>query len=73
MSNGNLIDVHVHVGLVGNRWPEWGRMTDWYRQQLGFKIFLMFAGVKPAEVSDTQLTEAVIKTIETSKMDGVVC
>ncbi|OGU59498.1 MAG: hypothetical protein A2X64_08270 [Ignavibacteria bacterium GWF2_33_9] len=73
MSNGNLIDVHVHVGLVGNRWPEWGRMSKWYRDQVGFKIFLKFAGIKPEEVSDTHLTEAIIKTIDSSKMDKVVC
>lgn len=75
MSNGNLklIDVHVHVGLLGNRWPQWGKLSEWYRQQLGYKIFLMFAGIKPDQVSDTLLTETVIKAIDTSTMDKVVC
>lgn len=73
MSDGNLIDNHIHVGLVGNHWPKLGKMSEWYREQLGFKIFLMFAGVKPEEVSDTHLTEAIIKTIDSSLVDKVVC
>ena len=72
-SNLKLIDAHVHVALLGNRWPKWGRMSEWYRQQITYKIFLLFAGLKPDEVSDTVLHETVVKTIDTCAMDNVVC
>ena len=68
-----LIDVHVHVGLMGNRWPELGGFSEWYRQQLTFKIFLLFAGIEPDKVSDTSLHETVLKTIKSSGMEKVVC
>jgi hypothetical protein len=68
-----LIDVHVHVGLLGNRWPQWGRLSEWFRQQTTYKIFLLFAGIKTDQASDTTLHEAVVKTINNSSMDNVVC
>lgn len=68
-----LIDVHVHVGLLGNRWPQLGRMSEWYRQQTTYKIFLLFAGLKADLVSDTVLHETIVKTINNSGMDKVVC
>ena len=75
MSNSvpKLIDDHVHVGLLGNRWPEWGRLSEWYRQQLTYKIFLLFAGIEADKVSDTYLHENTVKTINTSCMEKVVC
>lgn len=75
MSNSKLrlIDAHVHVGLLGNRWTKWGRLSEWYRQQTTYKIFLLFAGIKPDQVSDTLLHETTVKTINNSSMDNVVC
>ncbi|MBK7632750.1 MAG: hypothetical protein IPJ23_19100 [Ignavibacteriales bacterium] len=75
MSNPELklIDIHVHVGLIGNKWPDMGYMSAWYRQQLTFKIFLLFAGIKAENVSDTILHDVIVRTIETSMMDKVVC
>lgn len=73
MSNSNLIDVHVHVGLLGNRWPHLGRLSEWYRQQITYKIFLLFAGIPEDKVSDTTLHEAALKTINNSSLDKVVC
>lgn len=73
MSIKNLIDVHVHVGLLGNRWPEWGNMTAWYCQQTTYKIFLLFAGIPEEKVSDTFLHETLVRTIETSSVEKVVC
>ena len=40
-----VIDVHVHVGLVGDRWPRWGRMSEWYRRQITYRVFLLFARI----------------------------
>jgi hypothetical protein len=67
------IDSHVHVGLVGNRWPELGGLSSWYRQQLVFRIFLLYAGIDPHDVSDTVLHEATLRTIGTCGLDRVVC
>lgn len=72
-SQPKLIDIHVHAGLLGNRWPEWGRMTDWYRSQTTFKIFLLYAGLKPEQISDTVLHEKAVETINSCRMDNVVC
>ena len=67
------IDVHVHVGLVGDQWPQWGHLSEWYRKQLTYKIFLLYAGIKPGEVSDSFLHQKMINTISASNMNKVVC
>ena len=72
-TQSKLIDIHMHVGLLGNRWPEWGQMTDWYRSQTAFKIFLLYAGLEIENVSDTVLHEKAVETINSCCMDNVVC
>ena len=67
------IDGHCHVGLVGDTYPEWGGMSDWYRKQLTFKIFLAFARIDPDRVCDRVLREETIATISTSGIERVVC
>jgi hypothetical protein len=69
----NIIDAHVHVGLLGDRWPEWGRFSDWYRQQLSFRIFLLYARLKPEQVCDAVLRERTAEIISTCALDNVVC
>jgi predicted TIM-barrel fold metal-dependent hydrolase len=69
----NVIDAHFHVGLLGDRFPEWGRLSDWYRRQLQFKVFLLYTRVKQSELCDDKMVEETIKTIAESKMDRVVC
>jgi hypothetical protein len=73
MPDAKVIDAHVHVGLVGDRWPEWGRFSEWYRQQLTFKIFLLYAHLKPDQVCDTVLRETTVRIISTCGLDNVVC
>ena len=69
----NIIDVHFHVGLAGDKWPQMGGMSSWYREQIVFKIFLLYADLKPQDVCDEKLDEAILNAIRTTKVDKVVC
>lgn len=68
-----IIDMHFHVGLVGDKYPQYGQMSSWYKDQLVFKIFLLFAGIKPEEVCDQVLMDKTLDTIDRSFVDQVVC
>jgi predicted TIM-barrel fold metal-dependent hydrolase len=72
-SRGKLIDMHVHVGLLGDEYPQWGRLSEFFQQQLAFKIFLLYGRVKPNELSDRVLRAAALQTIDESAVDHVVC
>jgi len=72
MSN-NIIDMHFHVGLLGDKYPKLGKMTPEYRKKLVFKIFLLYAGIKENEVSDEILEKKTEEIIKKSKIDYVVC
>ena len=37
-----IIDMHCHVGLIGDTWPELGCMSDEYRKTLTYQIFLLY-------------------------------
>jgi predicted TIM-barrel fold metal-dependent hydrolase len=71
--NPKVIDIHLHVGLLGDRWKEWGCMSPEYRKKTVYEVFLFFSGVNPNQVSDTLLREKTLKTIATSHLDKVVC
>ncbi len=68
-----IIDGHVHVGLVGDKWPTWGYTSPWFRRQFVYQVFLLYAGLKPEEVSDDVLHEKAVSTIADSDVDAVVC
>ncbi|MFA5832123.1 MAG: hypothetical protein WDA22_01480 [Bacteroidota bacterium] len=67
------IDMHVHVGLLGDQWGGLGKMSDWFTRQPVFKIFLLYARIDPDIVCDQVLHEKTIETINTSTLDRVVC
>jgi hypothetical protein len=69
----DIIDVHFHVGPAGDKWPQWGGMSSWYRDQIVFKIFLLYADLKPQDVRDEKLDEAILRAIRTTIVDKVVC
>jgi predicted TIM-barrel fold metal-dependent hydrolase len=69
----DVIDVHFHVGLLGDRFSQWGSLSAWYRKQLQFKAFLLYTRVRQDELCDERMMEETLKTIESSRMDGVVC
>jgi predicted TIM-barrel fold metal-dependent hydrolase len=68
-----LIDMHVHVGRIGKVRPEWGQMSDWYRRQAVYKVFLLYLRVDEEDLTDNLMREMTIQTIETSGIDQVVC
>jgi len=68
-----IIDAHMHIGLVGDRWPQWGKFSDEYRKSTVFKSFLTFVQVSAHEVRDETLHERTVKTIGESQVDQVVC
>lgn len=71
--NEKTVDVHVHVGLRGDRWPHWGRFSPAYQKQIPFQVFLLYGRLKPSEVNDQNLRDATLNTIASSKVPKVVC
>jgi predicted TIM-barrel fold metal-dependent hydrolase len=72
-SDYEVVDMHFHVGLVGDRWKELGGMSKEYRSDLTFKIFLMYVRLDGDQVSDTVLKQRTLETIDSSVVDKVVC
>ena len=68
-----IIDIHMHVGLIGDKWPEMGRMSACYRQQLTYKIFLLYAGISPDDACDQALWDKTVDTLNSCDLDHVVC
>ena len=68
-----VVDVHCHVGLLGDEHPEWGCMLDWFRRKLVYKVFLLYAGVDPQDVTDTLLRTKTVELLNESQLDHIVC
>lgn len=68
-----VVDMHCHVGLLGNEHPHWGKMSDWYTRQTVYKAFLIYGRMDAGDVSDRTLREATERAISESKVDHVVC
>ena len=54
----DAIDIHCHVGLLGDEHPQWGKMPEWFREQLVYQVLLLYAGIDPQDVSDHTLRAA---------------
>jgi predicted TIM-barrel fold metal-dependent hydrolase len=72
-NGGEIIDMHLHVGLVGNEWGHWGFMSEDYRRGLVYKTFLLYARIDEDRVCDRLLREKTLEVIATSGLDKVVC
>lgn len=72
-SNDKVVDMHFHVGLVGDRWKELGGMSREYRRDLTFKVFLMYVRLDEDKVCDDVLKQRTLETIDSSVVDKVVC
>jgi predicted TIM-barrel fold metal-dependent hydrolase len=72
-ASGKVVDVHCHVGLLGDEVPQWGRMSEWYTRQTVYRIFLLYGHLDPEDVSDRTLREATERSIGESKVDHAVC
>jgi predicted TIM-barrel fold metal-dependent hydrolase len=67
-----VVDIHTHVGIVGDGvFKGLGSLSAWYRKQLSFKIFLLYAGVRADQVTDQGLHAKTIETISTCGLYGV--
>ena len=73
ISVNEVIDSHMHVGVMGDKWPTMGKLSGWFRQQLTFKIFLLYARVPPDEACDTVLHAAIVRVITSSGVNRTVC
>ncbi len=62
---GKTIDIHFHVGLLGDSSPRLGAFSNFFKSQLTYKIFLAYARLKEP-VSDRILREATERIIESS-------
>jgi predicted TIM-barrel fold metal-dependent hydrolase len=67
------VDMHVHVGVLGEPGSESGFISREMQAGLTFKIFLLYARIPPAEVSDARFRAAVRQVIQGSTLDRVVC
>jgi len=68
-----VIDVHVHVGLKGDKWRELGHFSETYQNELVYEIFLLYVRIKKEDVTDIKLREKTLEIIEHSGLDKVVC
>ncbi len=69
-----IIDCHMHVGLLGNEWPHYGRFSDWYKQQITYKVFLLYGDLPPDQATDTKLHETLIRVLSTTEVvNRIVC
>jgi len=67
-----VVDMHVHVGLVGDRWPQWGRMSAEYRSSLVYKTFLVYGRIPEDNVCDEVLRRKTLEVVAESSVDYVV-
>lgn len=75
MQNGEnkIVDMHCHVGLVGDGEPRLGNLSDSFRLELVYKTFLLYAGLKEDEASDLTFRQATENLINETELDHVVC
>jgi len=69
------IDMHVHVAVLGDdpAFADYGAISPWMRQQLSFRIMLLYGHIDHDQVSDSVLRATVLKTVLESSLDQVVC
>ena len=69
-----IVDCHMHVGLIGNEWPQFGRFSDWYKEQITYKVFLLYNDIPPEKATDAKLHEAIVRTLSTTMtVNRIVC
>jgi len=69
---GQVIDMPVHVGLRGNKWPAWGKFSDEYMQSPEFGVFPAFAGLTKTDSDHERPRGKVPETIVSSRIGRVV-
>lgn len=69
---GSIVDVHCHVGLLGDTWPEWGFLGPRFLASPAYPIFLAYARVEEHEVSDPVLRERTEALLAGTAVDHVI-
>lgn len=69
------VDMHFHVGLRGDRRPEWGQISDRMRAiRPSYDIFLLYAGLRRDEDTDDRMEQSTLAQIDgATEIDRVVC
>lgn len=68
-----VVDMHCHVGLVGDEYPHLGYMSEAFRNRTEFKVMLLYGRVKADAVSDRTLRRVTLDAVDGSQVDHVVC
>ena len=69
-----VIDMHVHVGLRGDVWPEWGKFSDHFMRSPTLAGLLLYGGMTYDDLTDERMKAATLKAIAATKhVDRVVC
>lgn len=69
-----VIDLHFHAGLVGDRWPQWGKLSEHFQRQIAYAGFLAYARIRREDVSDPVLRDATERVIGScAQVDRIVC
>ena len=68
------VDMHFHVGLRGDRYPEWGHISDRMRAMSPrYEIFLLYAGLTKGEDRDDTMLARIETIVRDAAVDHVVC
>lgn len=67
-----IVDMHVHVGLIGDQWPDLGRMSAEYRRSIPYQVFLKYAQIDEDLACDVILRQKTIETIAEAAVDKAV-
>ncbi len=70
---GKIVDIHCHVGLLGDQWPQWGRLGPRFVGNPAYRVFLLYARVPPHAVTDAEILDATVKILSETQVDHVVC
>ncbi len=70
---GKVIDSHCHVGLRGDEWPEWGRLSKKFLDSPAFPVFALYGRIPRSQVSDRVLRQKTEELLSQTTLDHVVC
>ena len=61
---GNIVDIHCHVGLLGDTWPQWGRLSPGFLEGSSYPFFLAYARIDSSHVTGQGFPYACLTTIQ---------
>jgi len=68
------VDVHFHVGLRGDKYPDWGHISERMRRKRpDYDIFLLFGEIQRGKDTDDEIIESTLAVIQETEVDHVVC